>query len=151
MLFLYLEWRESIFTGWEQWWVETNMYRKWTTSPKIINPFLIKLHIQTYRVILGTSYLIIIIFYCNELCYICRYLPEIVGNEDTIKRLSVFSEQGNLPNIIIAGPPGIGKTTTILCLARALLGGDICFNYQISRNSQLLQTLNKSLSRPKLT
>ena len=51
-----------------------------------------------------------------------RYLPEIVGNEETIKRLQVFSEQGNLPNIIIAGSPGIGKTTTILCLARALLG-----------------------------
>ncbi|CAH8462856.1 unnamed protein product [Schistosoma rodhaini] len=48
-------------------------------------------------------------------------LKDIVGNENTICRLSVFARDGNLPNIIIAGPPGCGKTTSILCLARTLL------------------------------
>ncbi len=34
------------------------------------------------------------------------YLNDIVGNEETINRLKVFAEDGNLPNLIICGPPG---------------------------------------------
>ncbi|KAK9878120.1 hypothetical protein WA026_021138 [Henosepilachna vigintioctopunctata] len=62
----------------------------------------------------------------HNLPWIEKYRPQsfedIVGNEDTIQRLSIFSKKGNVPNIIVAGPPGVGKTTTILCLARILLG-----------------------------
>jgi len=53
------------------------------------------------------------------------FLNEIVGNEETINRLKVFAEDGNLPNLIISGPPGIGKTTSILCLARQMLGVNV--------------------------
>ncbi|CAK4718163.1 unnamed protein product [Aphanomyces euteiches] len=49
-------------------------------------------------------------------------LSQIVGNTETISRLRVIAKEGNMPNIIISGPPGIGKTTSILCLARDLLG-----------------------------
>lgn len=50
------------------------------------------------------------------------FFNDIVGNDETIARLEVFSREGNMPNVILSGPPGVGKTTTILCLARILLG-----------------------------
>jgi replication factor C subunit 2/4 len=49
-------------------------------------------------------------------------LLDVVGNEETITRLQAIAQEGNMPNLIIAGPPGTGKTTSILCLARQLLG-----------------------------
>eukprot|EP00127_Corallochytrium_limacisporum_P000966 Clim_evm50s33 gene=Clim_evmTU50s33 len=49
-------------------------------------------------------------------------LDDVVGNEDTVARLKVISKAGNMPNIIISGPPGSGKTTSIACLTRELLG-----------------------------
>jgi replication factor C subunit 2/4 len=79
-------------------------------------------------------------------------LEDIVGNSDTVERLKVIAEDGNVPHIIISvsylrqdgartmawpeagwtmrwlypadaqGMPGIGKTTSIHCLAHALLG-----------------------------
>jgi len=58
--------------------------------------------------------------------WIEKYRPktfdEIVGNPETVDRLAVFAREGNVPNVIIAGPPGVGKTTTILALSRQLLG-----------------------------
>lgn len=62
----------------------------------------------------------------SSLPWVEKYRPillnDIVGNEETVNRLKVFAEDGNLPNLIICGPPGTGKTTSILCLARQLLG-----------------------------
>lgn len=39
-----------------------------------------------------------------------------------MSRLSQFAKEGNMPNIILHGPPGCGKTTVILCMARKILG-----------------------------
>ncbi|GAO50338.1 P-loop containing nucleoside triphosphate hydrolase protein [Saitoella complicata NRRL Y-17804] len=61
-----------------------------------------------------------------ELPWVEKYRPQtlddVVGNEETIERLKVIAKDGNMPHIIISGMPGIGKTTSILCLAHALLG-----------------------------
>eukprot|EP01066_Platyproteum_vivax_P008885 Platyproteum_vivax@DN3844_c0_g1_i1.p1 len=51
-----------------------------------------------------------------------KLLEDVVGNEGTLERLQAIAQDGNLPNIIIAGPPGTGKTTSILALANQLLG-----------------------------
>ncbi|KAG2434795.1 hypothetical protein HXX76_007680 [Chlamydomonas incerta] len=51
-----------------------------------------------------------------------QYINEIVGNTEAVARLQVIAEEGNMPNVILAGPPGTGKTTSILCLAHQLLG-----------------------------
>lgn len=51
-----------------------------------------------------------------------RLLTDIVGNTETISRLQIIAKDGNMPHVIISGMPGIGKTTSILCLARQLLG-----------------------------
>ncbi|KAK8888178.1 hypothetical protein M9Y10_039242 [Tritrichomonas musculus] len=51
-----------------------------------------------------------------------RVLNDVVGNKAAVDRLRIIAEQGNIPNLILTGPPGIGKTTSLLCLCRQLLG-----------------------------
>jgi replication factor C subunit 2/4 len=60
------------------------------------------------------------------LCRVEKYRPafldDIVGNTETIERLKIIARDGNMPHVIISGMPGIGKTTSVLALARQLLG-----------------------------
>ena len=51
-----------------------------------------------------------------------RYLRDVVGNAATIERLQAIEEHGNCPHLLVSGMPGIGKTTSVHCLAHALLG-----------------------------
>ncbi|CAI4788838.1 APG_G0048570.mRNA.1.CDS.1 [Saccharomyces cerevisiae] len=51
-----------------------------------------------------------------------QVLSDIVGNKGTIDRLQQIAKDGNMPHMIISGMPGIGKTTSVHCLAHELLG-----------------------------
>jgi replication factor C subunit 2/4 len=51
-----------------------------------------------------------------------RTLDEIIINEHTKKKVDTFIEQKNIPNMIITGVPGIGKTSTLKCIANQLYG-----------------------------
>ncbi|KAF4724365.1 Subunit of heteropentameric Replication factor C (RF-C) [Perkinsus olseni] len=54
-----------------------------------------------------------------------RDLSDVVGNEPAMQRLRAMAEDRHMPNLLLSGPPGCGKTTSVMCLARALLGDDL--------------------------
>jgi replication factor C small subunit len=49
-------------------------------------------------------------------------LDEIVNQKEIISRLRTFVKEKNLPHLLLVGPAGVGKTTSILALSRDLYG-----------------------------
>ncbi|AAW44676.1 hypothetical protein CNBG2300 [Cryptococcus deneoformans B-3501A] len=95
-----------------------------------------------------------------EMPWVEKYRPvlldDIVGNSDTVDRLKVIAEDGNVPHIIISGMPGIGKTTSIHCLAHALLGeaykeGVLELNASDERGIDVVRNKIKSFAQRKVT
>lgn len=58
-----------------------------------------------------------------------RKIDDIVGQADVTKRLKNYVKERNLPNMLFAGAPGIGKTTAALALAMELFGDDWTANF----------------------
>jgi len=51
-----------------------------------------------------------------------KEIEDLVLEDGTLNKIKKIIGDKNMPNIIITGSPGIGKTTTILCIAKKLLG-----------------------------
>jgi replication factor C small subunit len=51
-----------------------------------------------------------------------KSLDNIINQKEIVDRLQSFVKAKNVPHCIFAGPPGTGKTTAALCLARDLYG-----------------------------
>ena len=49
-------------------------------------------------------------------------LDEIVNQKEIVSRLKSFVQEKNLPHLLLVGPAGVGKTTSILALSRDLYG-----------------------------
>ena len=45
-------------------------------------------------------------------------LDDVVGNTHAVDQLKSIVQFGNMPNLILVGPPGTGKTSSVMCMAR---------------------------------
>jgi replication factor C small subunit len=69
-----------------------------------------------------------------------RTLSEVIGQKHVAERLKSWVKAGNIPNMLFAGPAGVGKTTTALCLARDLFGEHWKENFQETNASVTPET-----------
>ena len=52
-------------------------------------------------------------------------VTDIAHQDEVVRTLKTSIEQGSLPHLMFHGPPGTGKTTTILAVAKELYGPEL--------------------------
>jgi len=58
-----------------------------------------------------------------------KRLDDVVGQKDIVDSLKAFVRTKNMPNLLFAGPPGVGKTTCCLALAHEIYSGAVSGNF----------------------
>jgi len=83
--------------------------------------------------------------------WIEKYRPgafeEMVGQERVVERMSHFAAARSVPHMILAGPPGTGKSASVECLANALYGDHAGENLTVIPTSDLFSQGRKFLER----
>src|SRR3989344_281679 len=87
-----------------------------------------------------------------------KYRPgtfdEIHGQQEIVSKIRMLTEQKNMPHLLFAGPPGVGKTTLSLVIARALFGDGwrnnfLELNASDERGIDVVRTKVKDFARTK--
>jgi replication factor C small subunit len=53
-----------------------------------------------------------------------KRLDEVVGQKEAVSRLKAYARERNMPNLLFAGPAGVGKTACALALAHEVFGDE---------------------------
>ena len=51
-----------------------------------------------------------------------KTLDDVIGQEQIVRRLKSYVKSGNLPHLLFSGPPGVGKTTSAIAIAKEMYG-----------------------------
>mgnify|MGYP000911208672 CR=1 FL=1 len=79
-----------------------------------------------------------------------------IGNVYAIDQLKSIVKFGNMPNLILVGPPGTGKTSSVMCMARQMLGdcvkaGTLELNASDDRGIDVVRDKIKQFAHQKVT